>query len=108
MALQGHTRLQYLLGHIRRRDANGRLVQMLLEYTHLECGCRGNPLAQYCNKYATLLINTKWITEVWWHLHTCNDAVEVEVDGLWQQEANRNQDTVIMETLVASGRFMNK
>jgi hypothetical protein len=45
-ALQGHTRLQYLLGHLRCDDATRRLMQMLLENTQLECGCRGNPLAQ--------------------------------------------------------------
>jgi hypothetical protein len=45
-ALQGHTSLQYLLGHLRCGDATGRLMQMLLEYTQLECGCRGKPLAQ--------------------------------------------------------------
>jgi hypothetical protein len=40
-ALQGHTRIHYLLGHLPCGDATGRLVQMLLEYTHLECRCRG-------------------------------------------------------------------
>jgi hypothetical protein len=45
-ALQGHTRLKYLLGHLHCDDATGRLMQMLLEYTQLEYGCRGKPLAQ--------------------------------------------------------------
>jgi hypothetical protein len=79
--MQGHTRLQYLLGHLICGDATGRLMQMLLEYTPLECGCRDNPLAQYYNNYSALLINTNWITEVWEHLNTCNATVEV--DGLW-------------------------
>jgi hypothetical protein len=69
--LQGHTRLQYLLGRLRCGDATGRLMQMLLEYTQLECGCRGNPLAQDYKNYSALLINTNWITEVWEHLQTC-------------------------------------
>jgi hypothetical protein len=30
------------------------------------------------------------------------------VNELWQPEDNRKNDTVIMETLVASGRFTNK
>jgi hypothetical protein len=105
-ALQGHTRLQYLLGHFRYGEGTGHLMQMLLEYTQLECGCRGNPLAQdYINYYA-LLINSKWITEVWEHLHTCKATVEV--DGLWQPETNREQDTMIMETLIASVKFTTK
>jgi hypothetical protein len=81
-ALQGHTRLQYLRGHLRCNDATGRLMQMLLEYTQLECGCRGNPLAQDYNNYSDLLINMNWITEVWEHLQTCK--AKVEIDGLWQ------------------------
>jgi hypothetical protein len=82
------------------------LMQMILEYTKFECGCRGNPLAQDYNSYYTLLINKNWITEVWEHLHT--RKATVEVDGLWQPEANREQDTVIMEMLIASGIFTNK
>jgi hypothetical protein len=35
-ALQGHTCLQYLLGHLCCGDATGSLMQMLLEYTQLE------------------------------------------------------------------------
>jgi hypothetical protein len=61
-ALQGHTRLQYLLVHLHCGDATGRRMQMLLEYTQLECGCHGNPLAQEYNNYSALLINTNWIT----------------------------------------------
>jgi hypothetical protein len=56
VALQGH--------NLRCGDATGRLMQMLLEYTQLECGCRGNPLAQDYNTYTALLIHTNWITEV--------------------------------------------
>jgi hypothetical protein len=106
VALEGHTILQYLLGHLRCGDATGHLMQMLLEPTQLECGCCGNPLAQDYNKYAALLINTNWIMEVWEHLHTCRATVEV--DRLWQPEANRQKYTVIMEMLISSGRFTNK
>jgi hypothetical protein len=105
-ALQGHTRIQYLLRHLYCGDAAGRLVQMLLEYTQLECGCRGNPLAQDYNNYSALLKNTNCITEVWDHLHTCKAKVEIE--GLWQPTENRIHDIVIMETLIASGRFTKK
>jgi hypothetical protein len=95
-ALQGHPILQYLRGHLRCGDTTGHLMQTLLEYTQLEC-C-GNPLAQEYDKYSALLINTKWITEVWENLHTCKATVKV--NGLWQPEVNRQYDTVIMEALV--------
>jgi hypothetical protein len=81
-------------------------MQMLLEYTQLECGCRGNPLAQDYNKYSSLLINTNYITEVWEHLQTCK--AKVEIDGVWQPTENRVHDIVIMKTLIASCRFTNK
>jgi hypothetical protein len=55
-ALQGNSRLQYLLGHLRCGDTTGELMQMLLEYTQLECGCRGNPLQQDYKKYECLLL----------------------------------------------------
>jgi hypothetical protein len=105
-ALQGHTCLQYVLGHLCCDDATGRLMQMLLEYTQLECGCRGNPLAQEYNNYSAPLINTNWITEVWEHLQMCK--AKVEIDGLWQPTENRVHDIAIMESLIASGRFTNK
>jgi hypothetical protein len=80
-SLQGHTPLQYLLGHLRCGNATGRIMQMLLEYTQLECGCRRNPLAQDYNNYSALLINMNWIMEVWEHLQTCK--ANVEIYGLW-------------------------
>jgi hypothetical protein len=105
-ALQVHTRLQYLLDHLIYGDETGCLMQVLLEYTQLECGWRGNSRAKGYNKYSALLINTIGITEVWENLHTCKATVEVE--GIRKSDANKQQDTVIMEALVAPGRFTNK
>jgi hypothetical protein len=105
-ALQGHTSLQYLLGHLCCDDANGWFMQMRLEYTQLECGCRGNPLAQEYKNCSAPLINTNWITEVWEHLQTCK--AKVEIDGLWKPTENRVHGIAIMESLIASGKFTNK
>jgi hypothetical protein len=44
--LQGHSRLQYIVGHIRCGDHIGQLVRMLIEYTQLECGAMDNILKQ--------------------------------------------------------------
>jgi hypothetical protein len=74
---QGNIRLQYLLGHLRCGDATGELMQMLLEYTQLECGCRGKPLQQDYKNYECLLLKKNWITEVWGQLSTCKATVEI-------------------------------
>jgi hypothetical protein len=98
--------LQYFLGHLRCEDTTGELMQMLLEYTQLECGCRGNQLQQDYKKYECLLLNKNWITEVWGHLSTCKATVEI--NGLWEPKENRKSDLAIMERLLASGRFSGK
>jgi hypothetical protein len=105
-ALQGNSRLQYLLGHLRCGDTTGELMQMLLEYTQLEYGRRGNLLLQDYKKYECLLLNKNWITEVWGHLSTCKATVEI--NGIWVPKENRKSDLAIMERLVASGRFSGK
>jgi hypothetical protein len=105
-ALQGNSILQYLFGHLRCGDTTGELMQMLLEYTQLECGCRGNPLQQDYKNYEGLLLNKNWITEVWGHLSTCKATVEI--NGLWELKENRKSDLAIMERLIASRRFTGK
>jgi hypothetical protein len=105
-ALQGNSRIQYLLGHLRCGDTAGEIVQMLLEYTQLECGCRGNPLQQDYKNYECLLLNKNRITEVWGHLSACKATVEI--NGLWEPKENRKSYLAIMERLVAAGRFSGK
>jgi hypothetical protein len=56
-ALQGNGRLQYFLGHLRCGDTTCEIMQMLLESTQLECGCRGKPLKQDYKHYEYLLLN---------------------------------------------------
>jgi hypothetical protein len=79
---------------------------MLLEYTQLECGCRGNPLQQDYKNYKCLLLIKNWITEVCGHLSTCKATVEIS--GLWEPKENRKSDLTKMERLVAAGRFSGK
>jgi hypothetical protein len=70
-------------------------MEMLLEYTQLECGCGGNPLLQDYENYECLLLNKIWITEVWGHLSTCKATVEIK--GVWEPKENRKSDLAIME-----------
>jgi hypothetical protein len=50
-ALQGHIRVQYLLGHLRCGDHTGQLMRMVIEYTQLECGTMENILEQDYDKF---------------------------------------------------------
>jgi hypothetical protein len=42
--LQVHSRLQYLLGHLRCGDRTGQLIRMIIEYTQPECSTMENIL----------------------------------------------------------------
>jgi hypothetical protein len=42
--LQGHIRLQYLLGHLLCGDRTGQLMRISIEYTQLDCGTMENIL----------------------------------------------------------------
>jgi hypothetical protein len=60
--LQGHSRLQYRLGHLWCGDHTGQLMRMLIEYTQLECGTMENILEQVYDKFSKCIINQNWIT----------------------------------------------
>jgi hypothetical protein len=55
--LQGRSRLQYLLGHLRCGDHTGQLKRILIEYTQLECGTMENILEQDYNRFSNCIIN---------------------------------------------------
>jgi hypothetical protein len=51
-AYQGHSRLQYLMGHLRCNSTTGKLMRSMLDYTQLECGCTVNVLEQDYGRYS--------------------------------------------------------
>jgi hypothetical protein len=55
-AYQGHSRLQYLMGHIRCNSTTGKLMRSMLDYTQLECGCSGNVLEEDNGRYSRVLM----------------------------------------------------
>jgi hypothetical protein len=60
--LQWHSRLQYILGHIRCGDHTGQLMRILIEYTQLGCGTTENILEQDYDKFSNCIMNKNWIT----------------------------------------------
>jgi hypothetical protein len=55
--LEGHSRLQYILGHIRCGDHTGQLTRMIIEYTQLECSNMDNILEQDYDRFSNCIIN---------------------------------------------------
>jgi hypothetical protein len=76
--LQGHSRLQYILGYLQCGDHTGQLTRMLIEYTQLKCGTMDNILEQDYDDFSKYIINKNWITEIWQHLHSCKATVAVQ------------------------------
>jgi hypothetical protein len=101
--LQGHSRLQYLLGHLRCGDHTGQLVRILIEYTQLECDTMENILEQDYNRFSNCIINKNWITEIWHHLHSCKAIVAVQKK--WKPRLGRVNDTAITDCVTASNQF---
>jgi hypothetical protein len=101
--LQGHSRLQYILVHLRCGDNTCQLMKMIIEYTQLDCGTMDNILEQDYDKFSKCIINKNWITEIWQHLHSCKATVAVQQK--WKPRSGRNNDTAIMDFLTASNQF---
>jgi hypothetical protein len=78
-AYQRHSRLQYLMGHLRCNITTGKLMRSMLDYTQLECGCTGNILEQDYGRYSRVLMTENWITGIWEHLNSCKTTLKIAV-----------------------------
>jgi hypothetical protein len=99
--LQGFAKLQYLIGSLRTQDTMGDLYQMLLEYTHLECGTATPILEAEFTRYKPIILNKNWITECWRYLSLCISTVLIS--GLWPPTTAREGDTSLMNEFKTQG-----
>jgi hypothetical protein len=60
--IQNYSRLQYLIGHIRSKIINSKLIHQQLDYTQLEIGCSAQVLGQDFNRYSQAILCPNWIT----------------------------------------------
>jgi hypothetical protein len=58
-AYQGHSRLQYLMGYLICNSTTGKLMQSMMDYTQLECGCSVNVLEQDYGRYSRVFLTEK-------------------------------------------------
>jgi hypothetical protein len=103
---QGHSRLQYLMGHIRCNSTTGKLMRLMLGYTQLECGCTENVLEQDFGRYSRVLMTENWITGIWEHLHSCKSTLNINV--IWKPLPNLENDVAVMEALTETDEFSSK
>jgi hypothetical protein len=63
--LQGHNRLQYLLGHLHCEYHTRQLMMwMLIEYTQLGFGTMDNVLEHHYQRFHDIIVDKNWITEI--------------------------------------------
>jgi hypothetical protein len=63
-AYQGHSHLQYLMGHLPCDRTTGTLIRSMLDYTQLECGCTENVLKKDYGRYSGAIMTENWTTEM--------------------------------------------
>jgi hypothetical protein len=94
-----HSRLKYLIGHIRSKSITTKIIRQQLYYTQLEIGCPYQVLVQD-KQYSQAILCPNWSTEIWESLHTCKASVAINSD--WIQQPARIGDITIMEELTIS------
>jgi hypothetical protein len=105
-AYKGHSRLQYIMGHLSCNRTTGKLMRSMLDYTQLEYRCTGNVLEQDYGRYSSVIMTENWITAIWEHLHSCNSTLKIT--GKWKPQTNRQNDVAVMEALNETGDFSAK
>jgi hypothetical protein len=93
-AVQGHNRIQYLIGHLRSKSLTGKLIRYQLEYTQLEVNCVTNPLALKYERYKSLILCPNWVSAMWECLHTCQATINITPQ--WAPKKSRIHDIAIM------------
>jgi hypothetical protein len=105
-AYEGHSPLQYLMGHLRCDSTTGKLMCSMLDYTQLECSCTGNVLEHDYRRYSGVIMTENWITAIWENLHSCNSTLKITVK--WKPQANHQNYVAVMEALTETGNFSAK
>jgi hypothetical protein len=63
--VQNFSRLQYLIGHIRRKSITSKLIHHELDYTQLEICCSTQVLGRDYKRYRHTILCPNWITVIW-------------------------------------------
>jgi hypothetical protein len=95
VAVQGFGWIQYLMGHLRYQDGTGKLMQIIIEFTQVECGSLEPIFTLDYDKYMTTILTRNWATEIWAYLCLCKG--KVNISGTWKSEKQLEGDQALME-----------
>jgi hypothetical protein len=102
-AVQGFRWLQYLMGHLRCQDGTGKLMQMLIEITQLECGSLDPIFTLDYEEYMTMILKYNSVTDIWAYMGLCKG--KLNISGMWKLEKHREGDHALMEIAVKNCSF---
>jgi hypothetical protein len=94
------------MGHLCCNITIEKMMRPMLDYTKLECACKGNILEQDYGRYSRVLMTENWITGIWEHLHLCNSTLKKT--ARWKPLPNRQNDIALMEALTETEYFPAK
>jgi hypothetical protein len=78
-------------------------MQMLIEFTHLECGSLEPIFTLEYEEYMKTILTRNWVTEIWTYLDLCKGNLNIV--SMWKPEKQREGDQALMEIAIKNGTF---
>jgi hypothetical protein len=101
-AVQGFGCLQYLMGNLRCQDSTGKLIQMRVEFTQLECLSLEPMFTLDYEEYMTTILTRNWVTEIWAYLGLCKG--KLNISGMRKPAKPWEGDQALVEIAVKTVR----
>jgi hypothetical protein len=91
------------MDYIRYHNGTGKLMQMLIEFTQLECVILEPIFTLDYDEYMTTILTCNWVTEIWAYLGLYKG--NLNIGGMWKPEKQREGDQTLMDITVKGGTF---
>jgi hypothetical protein len=76
-------------------------MQMLIEFTQLECGSLKPIFNLDYEEQITTFFTRNWVTEIWAYLGLCKG--KLNISGMWKPDKKREGDQALMDIAVKNG-----
>ena len=97
--LQGISKLRFLLMHLRREDTTGKLMDISMRTTQLECGL-STPFLKNDYYKTQMLATETWLTNLWQYCTECE--ISIQDTKNWNYQVPRKNDFHIMDVIMSS------